>query len=512
MPTLGNKTVSMGRTMFGLFGFFAGFAGLCYGLQYPVRFVTSLFPDMSGPVLALGLFGIYVLLVRIAANQPDLQPDDPFAPVVELPDVSKVVKTGLHYVLPIFILVYFLMIERKSPGLSAFWASMSLVLILLTQQPLKAMFRNQGAYRDAIWAGIIDLRDGLIDGARNMIGIALATATAGIIVGTVSLTGVGQVMADFVEYLSGGHLMLMLLCVAVLSLVLGMGLPTTANYIVVSSLMVPVIVELGGDSGLVVSLVAAHFFVFYFGIMADVTPPVGLASFAAAAVSGGDAVRTGVTAFFYSLRTVVLPFVFIFNTDLLLIDVTWAQGLAVFISSTIGILIFTAATMGWFLVRNRWWETIAMLAVALAIFRPGLFLDQIQPPFMNVNPATFEQQLDTLAPDTTVRLEITGPNFNSGAMDASFMTIDVPDGADRLTQLGLTLSGPTTLDEPAFGSKIGASLSDFDFYGDEPVRITSLEIATQQIAKEIIWLPAMLLLLLIIVMQRRRAHSTGETK
>ena len=126
-----------------------------------------------------------------------------------------------------------------------------------------------------------------------MIGIGLATATAGVIVGTVTLTGVGQVMADLVEFLSGGNLILMLVMVGLLSLILGMGLPTTANYIVVSSLMAGVVVELGAQSGLIVPLIAVHLFVFYFGIMADVTPPVGLASFAAAAVSGGDAIKTG---------------------------------------------------------------------------------------------------------------------------------------------------------------------------------------------------------------------------
>lgn len=147
-----------------------------------------------------------------------------------------------------------------------------------------------------------------------MIGIGIATATAGIIVGAVSQTGVGLVLANLVEMLSMGNLLLMLLLTALLSLILGMGLPTTANYIVVSSLLAPVVVTLGQQNGLIVPLIAVHLFVFYFGIMADVTPPVGLASFAAAAVSKGDPIKTGITAFYYSLRTAALPFLFIFNT------------------------------------------------------------------------------------------------------------------------------------------------------------------------------------------------------
>ena len=292
MPTLGNRVVSMGKTIGGMAIFFVGFAALCYGVQYPVRWITSALPS-SGLILSALIFIVYALLLKMAASVPDLEPDDPNAEEVELPVVGEIYKSGLYYLLPIIVLVYFLMIEQKSPGLSAFWATMLLFVILLTQRPLKAVFRGESDMANAFAAGVKDLWDGLIDGARNMIGIGLATATAGVIVGTVTLTGVGQVMADLVEFLSGGNLILMLVMVGLLSLILGMGLPTTANYIVVSSLMAGVVVELGAQSGLIVPLIAVHLFVFYFGIMADVTPPVGLASFAAAAVSGGDAIKTG---------------------------------------------------------------------------------------------------------------------------------------------------------------------------------------------------------------------------
>src|SRR5690606_2654889 len=150
--------------------------------------------------------------------------------------------------------------------------------------------------------------DGLSIGARNMIAIGIATAAAGIIVGTVTLTGIGLVLTEFVEAVSGGNLMAMLFMVAVICLILGMGLPTTANYIVVSTLMAPVVVELGAQSGLLVPLIAVHLFVFYFGLMADVTPPVGLASYAAAGIAKSEPMLTGLTAFSYSARTAVLPF------------------------------------------------------------------------------------------------------------------------------------------------------------------------------------------------------------
>mgnify|MGYP001790998461 FL=1 len=520
MPTIGNKVVNLFNTILGMFGFFAGFALLCYATQYPVAAVVALFPEGSGWILAALLGLVYLALVYLAAQTDDLEPDDPNAEVVELPDLAKIYKSGLYYLLPIIVLVYFLMIERKSPGLSAFWATFLLFGILITQKTLKAMFRGEANAIGRLYEGCVDLVDGMIDGARNMIGIGLATATAGIIVGTVSLTGIGQVMADFVEFLSGGNLILMLIFVAILSLILGMGLPTTANYIVVSSLMVAVVVELGAQSGLIVPLIAVHLFVFYFGIMADVTPPVGLASFAAAAVSGGDAIRTGFTAFFYSLRTVALPFVFIFNTDLLLIDVTWAQGIVVFITATIGILVFTAATMGWFLTKNRVWETFAMLLIAFALFRPGFFMNQIQPPFEEIAPAAFTQALANAEPGSTLRTIISGPDFDTFEVKDVTVPLTIPDvegGDARLDALGIILvpnGDVQQMDEPGFGTELSETLSSFDFYGDEPVAITGVQVASNQLPKELIWIPALLLLALIAFLQKGRAAPAireGET-
>src|SRR5690606_33646158 len=200
---------------------------------------------------------------------------------------------------------------------------------------------------------------------------------------------------------------------ALISLILGMGLPTTANYIVVSSLMAPVIVEVGAANGVLIPLIAAHMFVFYFGIMADVTPPVGLASFAAAAVSGGDPIRTGVVAFFYSLRTVLLPFIFVFNTDLLLIDVGWVQGIWVFMLATLAMLIFAAATQGFFMARNRLWETVALLLVTFLLLRPGFFLDLVQPPYDQVEPQRIVEVVEAQPDGTAVRVHIVGPSFDN---------------------------------------------------------------------------------------------------
>jgi len=514
MPTLGSRTVSAGKTIGGMAGFFVLFAAICYGVQYPVGWIVALVPEGSAWILALMVFLAYMALVWLASQSEDLEPDDPNAEVVELPEVPKIYKSGLYYLLPIIVLVYFLMIEQKSPGLSAFWASMLMFVILLTQRPLKEFFRGQNEYSSAFRAGVLDLGNGLITGARNMIGIGLATATAGIIVGTVTLTGVGQVMANLVEFLSGGNLILMLVLVGVLSLVLGMGLPTTANYIVVSSLMAAVVVELGAQSGLIVPLIAVHLFVFYFGIMADVTPPVGLASFAAAAVSGGDAIKTGFVAFFYSLRTVVLPFLFIFNTDLLLIDVSWYQGAFVAVTATIAILIFTAGTMGWFLTRSRLWESVCLVLVAFTLFRPGFFMDMVDPPFAQIVPATLSQSLGEANPGVDVRMVVSGPDFDTGKMTETTLVLPVgqEDGGDaRLEALGLITmveDDALLLDEPFPGSTYFDKLGGFDFYGDTPVTITEVQVPRDQTAKEWMYIPALVLLAIIIWLQKGRVATT----
>ncbi len=515
MPLLqkaSGKSASVLATALSMFLFFFGFAALCYGTKYPVGWIVSAFPAGSGLILTVLLGAVYVGLLYLASQVPDLEPDDPNAEEIVLPEVSEIYKSGLYYLLPIIVLVYFLMIEQKSPGLSAFWATMLLIVILLTQRPLKAIFRGQSEMAERAKDGLVDLMQGLIDGSRNMIGIGLATATAGVIVGTVTLTGIGQVMADLVEFLSGGNLILMLIFVGILSLILGMGLPTTANYIVVSSLMAGVVVELGANSGLIVPLIAVHLFVFYFGIMADVTPPVGLASFAAAAVSGGDAIKTGFTAFFYSLRTVALPFVFIFNTDMLLIGVNWWQGIIVFIIASIAILVFTASTMGFFITKSKIWESVALGAVAFALFLPNILLNQITPEFV-VKPGTEVYQVAEAAPaDSTLRVRLTGEDLDGNMVDSNFV---LPlgeksgDGAARLKAgSGIEFreeDGKILVDNIDFGGSAEQLGIDFDW------ELAGLDIEADRMPKEVLYVPAFALLILVYMLQaRRRRNEEGN--
>jgi TRAP-type uncharacterized transport system fused permease subunit len=226
---------------------------------------------------------------------------------------------------------------------------------------------------EGLLQGGSDILNGLISGARNMVSVAVATASAGIIVGVVTL-GLGGMITSIIDTLSMGNFVLMLFITAFACLILGMGLPTTANYIVMASLTAPAIVTIAEWQGVAVPLIAAHLFVFYFGILADITPPVGLAAFAAAAIAKTNPIKTGLQGFMYDIRTAILPFMFIFNTHMLLIgvDSLW-QGLYIFAMTCVGMFAFVAATQRWFIIRTRWYEIPMLLLVTAIMFRPGFF-------------------------------------------------------------------------------------------------------------------------------------------
>jgi TRAP-type uncharacterized transport system fused permease subunit len=381
---------------------------------------------------------------------------------------------------------------------------MFMIFVMVTQKPIIAAFRGEGGVGAATRLGFADLVDGLATGARNMIGIGVATAAAGIIVGTVSLTGVGLVMTELVELLSGGNLMLMLVLVALISLILGMGLPTTANYIVVSTLMAPVVVELGAQSGLIVPLIAVHLFVFYFGLMADVTPPVGLASFAAAAIARADPIKTGITAFAYSMRTAILPFLFIFNTQLLFIGLTGPFHLILTVGSAIvAMLVFAAATQGYFLVRSRWYETLALLLVTFTLFRPGYWWDMVYPPYDMVPAAKMNQLIEEAPANSGKRLWIEGTNLNGDDVRKGVLLPLGPQGTarERLASSGVSVvaQGDELL---ISGVKFGSPAEKLGI--EQGYRIVSAEVPADRPEKEWMFIPALLLLMLVMGLQRMR--------
>jgi hypothetical protein len=337
-----------------------------------------------------------------------------------------------------------------------------------------------------------------------MIGIGVATSAAGIVVGTVTLTGIGLVMTEFVEFISGGNLILILLFTAVISLILGMGLPTTANYIVVSTLMAPVIVELGAQNGLIVPLIAVHLFVFYFGILADDTPPVGLAAFAAAGISGGDPIRTGIQGFMYDIRTAVLPFMFIFNTQLLLIDIAnWLHLVVIVLAAVVAMLAFAAATQGFFLTKSRLWETAALLLVAFTLFRPGFWWDMAYPEYDEQPGHNIVQVVETMSPGDQLIMTVKGEKMNGDAYTKTIMLPvgEEPTGAERLQAIGMEFreeEGKQLVDNVVFSS--AAEKAGIDFNQE----ILNIKMPSDRLPKEIMFVPALVLLGFVWFLQRGR--------
>ena len=319
----------------------------------------------------------------------------------DVPNLKKTFLSGLHFLIPIFVLIYLLVYLRLTASYSIFYATLALILVNL----LNKIFKEEN-----FKSGLINWYNqtiiGFQKGAINMVGVGIAIATAGVIVGAVGSTGLSTNLIIVIESIAKDNVMILLFLTIILCLLLGMGLPTTANYVVVASLMATVLVDVGNASGFIFPLIAVHLFVFYFGLMADVTPPVGLASYAAAAISGGDPLKTGVQAFWYSLRTGILPIVFLFNHELLLIGIEniW-HALLVIITSLIGILVFTSATQGWFINKLKWYEIIVFLLISVSLLSPEFVLNKFYPKYNYID----IEQIQNLKLDTNkeTRIKVT---------------------------------------------------------------------------------------------------------
>lgn len=306
----------------------------------------------------------------------------------DIPPKLQTFLRGIHYLVPIFFLMYTLIVLRESAASAAFNAVMLLMMLMVVQHPFRAFLAKEKITRDILLSGFVDILSGMIAGAKNMVPIAIATALAGIVVGSITLTGLGQVLLEVIETLSGGNIFIILGLAAIVSLILGMGLPTTANYIVMASLTAPVILILAADNGYLVPAIGAHLFVFYFGILADDTPPVGLAAYAAAGIAKADPIKTGIQGFKYDIRTAILPFMFFFNSELLLISGIDALNPAdpkgwvwitnpleiatIFISAFIGMMAFSCFTQGYFITRTNIFERFIFLAVVPFMFLPKI--------------------------------------------------------------------------------------------------------------------------------------------
>ncbi len=472
-------------------------------LYYLTSWIPGVFGSRAWIVFAFLLAAGYLGMLLVSLRVPELPEGDTDA-LMHLPAAAPILFSGLYYLLPIAALVWGLMILEMSPGLAAYYACLIMAFIIMTQRPFVAWMRRQPvapAFRDA--AG--RLFNSLVGGGRNMVGIGLATASAGIVVGAVSLTGVGQVLAAVVEIVSGGYLPAVLVMTALLAIILGMGLPTTANYIIVSTLLAPVIYNISAAHGLGIPLLAVHLFCLYFGVMADATPPVALAAFAASGISGGDPFKTGVQGFIYEMRTAILPFVFLYNQEILLIGIRSAfHFIWVLVTAALACLAFASATQRYMFTRTRWWEVVLLLLAVVFLFRPGIPQDLVFPPYQELPPARVMEAVAGLGPGDELRLHIV-TEFYDGRVKEQVVVLPFAGetAEDRLEASGTYLGweGDKLMITDV---SINSRLEKLGVNMDDPTEVLGLEVANPRPKKWIFSIPGLLLLAVVVHSQVRR--------
>ena len=282
----------------------------------------------------------------------------------EMPNRKEVLKK-IYLLIPILLIIV-LMLTGTPVMKAALYGVLACILV--------------GMFNKDTRLGPIDMIDALVDGARTALGVVAATACAGIIVGVVVKTGLGLALANSLVKLAGGSIMLTLFLVMIASLVLGMGAPTTANYVITSTIAAPAILTLLAPNTPMelvplVTVMSAHFFVFYFGIIADITPPVALAAFAASGISGGDPILTGVNSAKLAIAAFIIPYMIVLQPALLMVDVTIPQIIWVTFSAIIGMVGIGAGIIGYWYRKLIWFERIILIAAGLAMIYPETVTD-----------------------------------------------------------------------------------------------------------------------------------------
>jgi len=277
-------------------------------------------------------------------------------PKERLPKLGKVVKAKGHLIIPILGLVY-LLVKGYTPIFSAFWAIVMSLAISMVKSETRLNLKKLG--------------EAFEDGAKSALGVAAACACAGMVVGAVTLTGLGLKIANGLVMLGGGNLILTLFFTMIASILLGMGLPTTAKYIILSIMAAPALVDLG------VQPLAAHLFILYFGVIADLTPPVAVAAYAGAGISGGNSMKTGFIAVRLAIAGFMIPYLFALDPGLLFINSSIGHTLVLIVTSLAGVLALGAAAGGYLLDHVKIYERVVLIISALALLRPELLTDGV---------------------------------------------------------------------------------------------------------------------------------------
>ncbi|NLC11434.1 MAG: TRAP transporter permease, partial [Firmicutes bacterium] len=299
-------------------------------------------------------------------------------PKEEIPPFWPTLLSGIHYWIPVLVLIYCLIIMRITPLTAGFYSIITIIAISIAMkiiEVVKAVKNKEDSAGNLLRKKAVDMWKEFINSlnssAKSMVGIAVACACAGIIVGTVTLTGLALRMTMFISVLAGSNLVVMLLFTAGLSILLGMGLPTTAKYAVMATLVVPAVLHVEPT----LSVMAVHLFILYYAILADDTPPVGVAAYAAAAIARSDPIKTGFLGFKFDLCAFLLPFMFVYNSEFLLMDTTWYNALLVAATSLFGMYCFSAVIQNWLVIHLKLWERLVLLVIAVSMVWPTLLTD-----------------------------------------------------------------------------------------------------------------------------------------
>lgn len=275
-------------------------------------------------------------------------------PRSQLPQIGKILRERGHLALPLIAIVY-LLVTGFTPMRAALWAIILSIVASALRKSTRMRFK--------------DILQGLEMGARGALGVLVACAAAGIIIGVVTKTGVGLKLASALLGMAGGMLLPTMFFTMITSIILGMGVPTTANYVITSTIAAPALVQMG------VPILAAHMFVFYFGIIADVTPPVALAAYAGAAISGGNPLKTGVNASKLAIAAFIIPYIFVFSPQLLMIDASVESLIIVAITSLIGMVGLSSSMIGYLIGKLSWFDRLVMFVGGILMISPGLVTD-----------------------------------------------------------------------------------------------------------------------------------------
>lgn len=288
-------------------------------------------------------------------------------PREQLPSVGKILLKDGYLLLPLFAIIYFLL-SGNTPTLAAFYA----IIVSLIIAVIAALIKRDGSFTPK------DLLGALESGAKGAIGVACACACAGMIVGVVTLTGLGLRIAELIVSAAQGNLLLTLFFTMIASIILGMGLPTTAKYIVLATMAVPALINME------VNLLAAHLFILYFGVVADITPPVALAAYAGAGIAGANSMKTGFQAVKLALAAFIVPYIFALDASLIMVKevvgthvefVPFINAVPIALSATLGIVCLASAVEGYLVTYSKIYERVALGAAAFLLLKPGYFTD-----------------------------------------------------------------------------------------------------------------------------------------